>query len=234
MLSKRVSKFVLGSAAIAGLGATANAGLTYDMVATGATSGVISEAGKRVDLTPGVGGTVTFNIVAFVTGQNGDLGDDGFLSGAGSFLSTGGTLGDMAAFRAGNMTGTGSSNGKAQDLDSDGDLDVGSNTTASASNYFAVRANSAPQPVFGAQVLLGSVTFTYGAAGMSGVSLVNWRNRGNASTASWFEDGSQVNANATASNVGVGAPVSLVVPEPTTLGLAAIGALGLLARRRNA
>src|SRR5262245_57998021 len=142
MLSKRLSTMLLTGAAVAGLGAaTANAALVIDVVATGGTGVTVSNGGKSV-LTTGVGNPINFNVFALVTdGNNGNTTDQGILSFAGSFLSNGGSVrGGLVGVVDATMRGSGFSNGLAQDLDADGDLDVGSNNNASAANFFNGRS----------------------------------------------------------------------------------------------
>jgi hypothetical protein len=222
---------LLGGAAIAGVSAAANAALVIDVVATSANGGAVLVNGKNVNIlaaTPGA--VITFDIFADTTGSNGNTQDDGILSFAGSFLSEGGAArGNLVATRAASMTGTGGSNGLVTDLDGDGDLDVGSNNNASASNFFSARSSTAPNPVFGPHVLVGTMSMTLGAPASGGNTLVNFRPRVSSTAGSWFEDGTQI----TSSAFSAGAPVTLIVPEPTTLGLAGVAGLGLLARRRK-
>jgi hypothetical protein len=236
MLSKRISTALLSGAAIAGLGATASAGLMVDVRATGATGGAVLVNNKLVNVANAAAGdTVTFDVFALVSGNNANPNDEGLVNVFGSYLSNGGGLrGNSQATVNPNFRASGFSNGFMQDLDGDGDLDVGSNTNGSATNYFNARVNTAPTPAPGPTHLIGSVTLTVSSLNASGGdTLFNYRPRFASTAGSWFEDGSATGtAQQGASSIQSGAPVVLQVPEPATLGLAAIAGLGLLARRR--
>ena len=234
MLSKRLSTMLLGAAAAAGVGAAANAALVIDVRAVSATGGAVVQNAKTVDVTnAGPGAVINFEVFALVSGQDGDTANDGIISFAGSFLSGTGTVarGNMTAARDAQMMGFGGSNGLAQDLDGDGDLDVGSNTDGSANNFFSARANSAPQPIFGQSIRVASATMTLSAVTIPGTdSLLNFRPRNATTAGSWYEDGTQI----TSANFSAGQAVRLTaIPEPATIGLASIAGLGLLARRRK-
>ena len=219
-------------AALAGLALTAAgpsssaASLTIDVRATSTTSGTVIDA-KNVLFTGSPGDTVGMNVHAVITDGNGNPNDDGLLSVVGSFLGApGGLLGDLRAQRTPMFSAGGSSNGLPQDLDADGDLDVGSNNDASSSNFFSARA-SGPEPPPGTALIIATLTWTY--TGGSSDTTLSFRPRISGTTGSWFEDGSQI----TSSNVGSGAPVRIFVPEPASpLVPALCGATVLLARRR--
>src|SRR2546421_76244 len=118
------------------LGAShAHAGLMIDVRAVGGTAGVtITENGKTVFVT-GAGETVSIGVFARVSGTDGDNTNERLQQGFGSMISapiavpaTGQTL------LLGNLSGgvvapynSASANGSIQDVDSDGDLDIGSN-----------------------------------------------------------------------------------------------------------
>jgi len=243
MLSKRFSTMLLTGAALAGMTAAANASLVIDVKATNTSAGAgpISGGGKSVNaaaLSPG--STITFDVVGIVTpdAPDADLNNEAVVTAAGSFLSTntsgGSVRGTLAATKSGAFTGNGSSNGLQTDLDGDGDLDVGSNGAASA-NYFTVReANgNGVFSVAGAPVPLGTVTMTLSQVLAGGTTNVNFLLRAlSSSGATWKENGALIIGNST--NLSSGAPVAITgVPEPTTIGLASLAGLGLLARRRK-
>jgi len=229
---------------VAGLSSAAvNANALIDVRAVVGSNPAVTSAKVVNAALAAPGSTITFNVFAVITPSpdNGNPGDEGFLLGSGSFLSTdvaGGALrGNMTASRPSTFNGSGSSNGLPQDLDGDGDLDVGSNTPATSANFFAARATSAPSPVFGQEVQIGTLTMTVGqllaSAATGGHTDVNFRLRNNtASAASWFENGSTITP--PGGTVVEGSPVVIsAVPEPMTLGLAGLAGMSLLGRRRK-
>lgn len=92
-----------------------------------------------------VGQVINLEVWGTVTGHNGNPNDEGIQIMSGSFLSTdlsGGAAGGNFSFTlASPFDGSSSSAGSAADLDSDGDLDIGSNGTA-ATGMFGPRSNS--------------------------------------------------------------------------------------------
>ena len=212
----------------ASVASDASASLVIDMRAVSTTAGHVLDA-KTVFFTGTVGDTVTMEAHGRIFGNNQNPNDEGLISVAGSFLSTTGDLaGNLIAKRNFWFTGVGGSNGLVQDLDGDGDLDVGSNNNASAANFFAARTNHTPEPVFGDDLVFGTVTWTYTGGGGFDTS-VNFRPRISGTAASWFEDGSQI----TSSNFTSGPAVLITLPEPVVASLLPMLASGLLARRRS-
>jgi len=212
MLSKRFSKIapVFAGAVAAGLGATnALAALTMDLrvtAVTGSTGATISIDRKTV--TAGTSGnvTVTMAVWAQVTG-NGPGADDVQLV-SGSFLSSlGGMLGNLAVTNIPTLfQALSSSNGLNQDLDGDGDLDVGNNNNFDADNFFRARSGkmvgtqsnfdgSSPGLTFNSitngteyRVALLRFTQTSGAGDGSKSTDVNFRGWNVAEGAVWGED----------------------------------------------
>jgi len=237
MLSKRISSMLLGGAAVAGLSSAAQASLTYDLRA--ALSSNVNNPivdGKNVTVNQ-ASGTITFNVFAVVVApDNGNALDEGFVAGNGNFLSTGPTHGNLVAARGPLYLGTGGSDGTVQDLDGDGDLDVGGTNTTGAANFFNPRVGTAPTPIMGSSQLVGTVVMTL--TGGLGATTVNFQVKpGNPlGTAQWIENG--VSTIAGSGNppavFQAGSPVNLnSVPEPTTIGLIGLAGLGMLARRRK-
>ena len=233
-------KSLVGAASVAAVTATipasSNAGLIIDVRAVGSTGGVVVHNSKLIDVyTASPGATVTCNVFAVVTGQDADTSNDGILSFAGSFLTTdvmgnGAYHGNLVARRAATMMGTGGSNGFVQDLDGDGDLDVGSNNNSSANSFFSARSSTAPDPVFGHETLVATLTLTMTQVIGFGDTWLNFRPRIAGTAGSWFEDGTQI----TSSNFFSGpAVVTLVDPEPTSASLLGLPlSFSVLARRR--
>jgi hypothetical protein len=155
---------------------------------------------------------------------------------------------------------SGSSAGQQTDLDLDGDLDEGSNHDADPAGYVAFRAaqligpalddfHPPPGPLPGGweYQIINSLRLTITSAG-NGPTAVNFRPRISLTGGFWSLDATEVvtengdgtsqttytggNSFTDTSLVQVGAPVMLLaLPEPATLGLAALASLGLLARR---
>src|SRR3954452_5625949 len=111
--------------------------LTGDVRAVSTSSGTVFDA-KHVEYTGGGGGTVTFEVWSVITGYDPSNPNPDFLDYLhGSFLSAnGGLLGDLRAQFAEEYGDFIASNGLRQDLDGDGDLDVGSNIDDSFANFF--------------------------------------------------------------------------------------------------
>lgn len=249
---------LLSGAAAIGLGSAVSPGaLVVNMTALTATNGaLITNGGKTVTLVgTGIGTVITMQVQAVITpdAPDGDPGNEGFGSSAGSFLSTGGSIkGNLTATRgnqaqnpqnpgAGSYNATGSSNGSVVDLDGDGDSDVGSNNPADPTGYFTARANATDSdggpttgPVFGQVHNFARAVFTVTASG--DFTDVNWRIRDLTQNGFvWYENGALNAKDPTSSPYSTGAAVHIVgVPEPTTLGVASLGLLGLVSRRRKA
>jgi MYXO-CTERM domain-containing protein len=245
---------------VAGIGAAqhADASLIIDLRAT-AVNGLAIPASK--DVTVEAGNTVTMSIFAQVSGTNA-ANDDTVQSVAGNIVSTGGLLGNLSAAPTNtgsglfNFRGNGAQNGATQDLDADGDLDVGTPmNNQNVTQFFNARSNGPVTPgtvlsASQAEVLIGRVTFTVGA-GADGETFVNFVNRvennGTPATegAVWFQDGgfdgdgnvqsvNPFNPTVAGAVFDRGSAVRLsVIPEPTGLALAGVAGLGLLARRRK-
>jgi hypothetical protein len=262
----KVLAAAVGAVGIAGIGQQADASLVIDMqaVAGSATGGAVINNTKSVTFSA-VGQSVVLNLVAQIRGTN-SVAEETIQSSQGSATTVGSLLGNLSfggtrddaqgAFDSnspGNtvnsnlidpMDALASSDGQFVDLDSDGDIDVGS-TGNDPALYFVARAPSSVagtnvgngSPNAGDNRNIGRVKFTY--TGGDGTSLANFIVRtdgGNPyfSAAVWAEDGA--GKTPTTSSYAAGSPVNLFappVPEPTGLALAAVSSIGLLARRRN-
>jgi hypothetical protein len=185
MRSKRLATMLLSGAAVVGLGnAVSNASLFLELRASTvdaahASQVIFTPGSKSFQLGTGAfGATLTMVVVGKVTGADADQSNDGILSLTGSFLSTHGAAGhpsgNMTATRQVSTTGlnqtsgfngAGSTNGNPSDLNGDGDLDVGSNHDNDAAGFWAVRATSAPDPVFATaapfELQLGTVRYVW-------------------------------------------------------------------------
>jgi len=204
---------LLSGAAVMGLGVAANASLTIDVRALQINGVAISGANLPKNITViNVGDTITFGVYADVTGTNPQKFQT-IQSFSGSFLSSGGTTrGNMnpAASRTIPFNANSSSVGLQQDLDGDGDLDIGSNVDSDAANFFAGRAASltgphstdgagntvfvtagtTPTPIAGGtEYRVGTLRLTMTALGTP--TLVNFRTRLAGTAATWSEDANE-------------------------------------------
>jgi hypothetical protein len=163
--------------------------------------------------------------------------------------------------RATGFLDNGGVNGGASDWDSDGDLDIGNGGTDTA-GMWSVRANPAAQAIAKngssmdlwkgsyqgntdtklidpttSEMRIGQIRFIVDASTASGNSNVNFVPRNVPSdqgTALWTEDGASTGK--FGGNGGVflaGSPVNVAIPEPSTVALAGIAGIGLLARRKK-
>ena len=185
--------------------------LTVELRAASTTSGTVLDD-KHVLFTGGPGDSVRMNIWGVVTGQvNGTQFDDWIDHFDGSFLSSaGGLRGDLRANLFFEWFGAFGFNGTRQDLDGDGDLDVGSNDDSTFAHFFrAERGQKAPNiPV----VQIGVVTWTF--TGGDGAALVNFRPRSAPDAAEWYVDG--VRHDPIVGPFVAGTPAEIqFVPEPS-------------------
>jgi len=240
----KLAAAAIGAVGLAGFAASqADASLIVDVRATGGTGGTgVSSGGKQV-VFGAQGDTVVLTVFARITGTNGA--NDESLSSAHGSVATGpsipggsGLLGNLSGGRLSPFTGASSQQGSVQDIDADGDLDIGS-TGSTVTGKFVARADApVVLPAISAQageIAIGQFTFTYTGGGTD--TFANFITRKNQtggnlfSAATWFEDG--ISSAPTTSLYDVGTAVHLAVPEPTSAALMGLGALGLLARRKK-
>jgi hypothetical protein len=219
----------------------ASAALVYDVRLSGG-------GGKSV--TAAVGDTVSVDVYAVVTGADATATNEGFTFGFFSLLSNNAVSGASASL---NVTGggpvapftSGSQVGLIQDLDGDGDLDVGKKSAdAGNGNFVAPRTGTVGGEVGTgtgtAEFKLATYTLLVGPGGGGGNASFNvvlpgqggTGTTGVAAPLNYKQDGTTV---ATLANVSPGTPVVISVPEPTTAAaaLGGLGLLGLAAGRRR-
>ena len=150
--------------------------------------------GKSVQITT-VGQVVTIDVYAVVVGTK-SWRRQGLDIVMGSFVSAnigqGAALGDLLAAVSENFQGTAGDGGLQQDLDGDGDLDVGSNDAELADGHFVARAGAVVYGPLGlqAEFLIGTLTFTVTQLGaIGGETDINFVKReGKMEGALWVED----------------------------------------------
>ena len=226
------------------------ADLAVDLRAT-AHNGNALVVGETPHFIPGVvnGDVISFDIFVTATGTNANVFDDKIVAIDGSVLSQHtfplgnlrGTLqldyvrttydgnGDPISF---GFDGPTASVGLQQDLDGDGDLDVGSNNDPSPQLFWAARfiggaaGATAPPPV-GRKVGFGTFTVTDGAN--DGVTFLFFRGRNSGTAAQFWQDGVLGSGPSHTSPNGI---LIQGIPEPTALGVASLMGLVALRRRR--
>jgi hypothetical protein len=236
---RALGKLMLAAAAgLAGMAEQAHADLRIDVRAIAASAGTVTGGGKSVALVS-VGDTITLGVFGQISGTNGA--NDELLQLASGSITSGvvGLKGNLSGGVVAPFNGGSSQNGSVADIDSDGDLDVGSIGTTITGKFLArsdtLTAGTSNLDAQSEEVKIGQFTFTY--TGGSASAFINFVPRtGTSAAATWFEDGEENTSSHNPSN-GVftaGTPVQVsVVPEPGTLTVAALAGLALLARRRN-
>ena len=212
----------------------ASAGLTYDLR-------VSSTGGKTATLSVVPGDFVDLDLWAVVTGATGNSAPEGFQYGYGSIVSTGPNIqGSLSATVVDPFTSNGAQNGQQADLDLDGDRDLGSNATAPNTAFLLPISSGMTTNVSG-QFKLATIRFTLentvNPDGLTSIS-INFVPAafapGSGFEALWQEDGAMVSSKSLGASVGVGAAVSIVsIPEPSSLLLLGLGALGCGTMRRR-
>jgi len=215
--------------AVASAAPTDEPALTVDLRATSTTSGTVLDP-KHVVFTGGVGDSVTMDLYYVITGySNSDPFDDYFGWLHGSLLSSnGGLRGDLTAHVAFEYQDTFGFSGFRQDLDGDGDLDVGSNNNATLSNflraYVGESAPSQPEDKF--------ATVTWVRTGNGTDTLINFRPRLASDAAGWVVDGHEYHPPTGVYTSGADIQISLV-PEPTAVMPAVLAIVCCITQRRH-
>jgi len=245
-LQTRASKLLIG-AVLAGLGfaSTASASLVVDVRAISGTGSANVSNPKAV--TAAVGDSITFGI--FLSGLETETGGT---NGLGSFNVSVRSLNDGSG---GQLQATGSGNSQTNPswdfgysqgtladstiaVDTDSDLDVisisatqldgGTPYTAGIGNGTEVQLGTATFTVQPGATSADVNTYFNGAGGTLGGLVIK------ALTSTATDDTNGVSATNLASAVKIGTNVNVSVPEPASMGLLGVAALGLLKRRRVA
>lgn len=241
--------FVLASAISAMLSPQrANAYLNIDLRATGINGGLLPPGDTPRSVFVKRNDVVSFDVFAVIRGANTTTADDKLLSVSGSFTSFGLQMGDLKLGLVpttfdpitGQVTttgwdGQGSSIGTQQDLDDDGDLDVGGNVDSDDTGFWTARHHLWPNgsqnagsfnPTTGGR-RIGFGTFTVTAeAGLSPTS-ITFDGRSSPDAAQYYQDGQLIHE---ASFFSTGFEVHALDPEPVSLPIA-MGAIAMLATR---
>ena len=229
---------------------SANAILSWDLRARVSGGGAAMENPKSVILLPGLPAqTIDFDLYAVVTGLNATI-DETFQQGLTKLLTTGAIRGNFELIVLNpTFAVVGSLPGPLVDLDADGDIDIGSNSTTATTGYIFPRASAQqgagvgvdlPGATAGREFLWGTVRLnisnvtpadTQTAANFavpSGLTGANAAARG-----TWNQDAGAAENGSNSALLSVGAPVLLtVVPEPSAFGMVLLGAMGLVGFRR--
>jgi hypothetical protein len=141
----------------------------------------------RARVSPGVakvtapGQVVNLNVYASFASANGTSTDDGIFGTVYGALksSTGGMLGNLTFTPAPVVSKAGFQAGTVQDLDSDGDRDVGGTNAQSAAEWICLMSgpNTLAAPTSGNRLLIGTATFTATDAPSGATTTVAWMYR---------------------------------------------------------
>ncbi|MEA2710042.1 MAG: hypothetical protein QOF78_2643, partial [Phycisphaerales bacterium] len=169
---------------------------------------------KEIDVSS-IGESIVLDLFARCDGMDADATNDTLTILGGCFQSASGGLGvDLLGLQpAAPFNGLGSSTGIAQDLDGDGDLDVGSNNPALSTGFYMVRTPTAPRPQQPGGFLIGSVAVTVASLGGHSTE-VNWLQRQNTIASLAYFDGSTTPVRVALSSITSTAPVVIRAPGP--------------------
>lgn len=252
-MTKTQRTLTLVTAVIAALShQRADAGLNIDFRLTGITgAGSISSNHEAVGVFPGT--VLRFDIFAVVRGNNAQLNDDKFISISGSLRSSGASslLGNVAGdlvrstfdsdgdITTAGFDGLGASVGLQQDLDGDGDLDVGSNNDSNAEHFWAARFALAPSGI-GAGSLspttggrrIGFGTFTVTGSTFFPNTFLGFDGRSASTAANYIQDGQTIQEVSIDSLVPIFIRGPVPEPSMSAIALMTAGGAAMVRRRR--
>jgi len=181
-----------------------------------------ADGSKSIELS-NIGQVVNLQVWAEITDPQNQPTEDGLQDLAGSFLGTnvgpGPVAGNLAATLVSPFNYIASQNGTVQDLNGDGNLDVGSNNNSSVTNFFYARSQfletSSSGTIVGnaLEFEIGTLTYTVTHLNYGGETDINFRPRGPAAdtiAAVWQEDGQGLND--TTGTFTAGAPFVVTAP----------------------
>lgn len=221
---------------------TASAGLKYDLRVTG--------GGNTASVTAN-GQVVSIDLFAVVTGAAGNAAIEGFQNGFGAVTSsTGGNIkGNLSATLANAFSASGATSGKVQDLDGDGDKDLGSMSNSYTTDLLFARAGSMQTQATGGTAITDGVEFKLATFSFTVTSITSFSDFTPITlafrvpsfsqpleiAALWTVDNTAQNSNGVGGGTAptIGSSVLIAAPEPTSVALLSLATLALAARRRR-
>jgi uncharacterized repeat protein (TIGR03803 family) len=183
-----------------------------------------ADGSKSIQLSS-IGQVVNLQVWAEITDPQNQPTEDGLQEVDGSFLSTnvgpGPVAGNLAATLVSPFNALSSQNGTSQDLNADGNLDVGSNNNASVVNFFFARSQlpetSSSGTIVGnaLEFEIGTLTYTATHLNFGGEADINFRSRADLPTESdavWREDNQGISDLSGGGVIADGTPFVITAP----------------------
>jgi hypothetical protein len=169
----------------------------------------VHDTGGKEALVTSIGQTVNLDVYEFVYGQNETPEDEGAYDSFGTFRSsTGGLLGDLLGLTPPapfNLSASGG--GTLQDLDGDGDLDLGANSTQLSDDFYFIRGRQDGMPPGGFYV--GRAQFTVTSLAGNSTELTYTPISNFIVTVAAAIDGANVGLQSDDPRLSIGAPVTI-------------------------